>query len=326
MNIDLSVDSSTNAETETETRKEGVDYIVWNGDEYESFIESEDGQKVPKIDERFVEGEMYAFSGFLGWQLGSKIGESELSSAIHDESDDRFPNLAIGQTESGLELENAISPGHYWYRVAGAKDSKDKIKGKFHDKCEEMGIPKNLEVYKRNFPVRQHPESGKQMVTVKEVENKPWENHQVPAQWAEEYAENDGMPPVVMEEPKPEPEPESESESEPEPEFDGKIDVPDDVWESCNTDSARIRSILDHNPGFAALEKSDKVEILTGKPFEFGKSNVYTQLKEWNSESESEPESEPESDGDTVEIDAGELADLRMKAQKYDEIQGLLGN
>jgi len=333
LSFDIDTDDSTNTENNAETRKEGVDFIEYNGVEYENFIECSDGEKVPKIDDRMESAEKYRLAVVLNYKLGPEIGNSEFTSKAYKKGSDAFPNEAIGQFEGmenheDISLEKAFSKGHYYYREMGNGKIKSVMKDAFHAECEKLGVPKNLEVYKRNFPVAQNWITGDDMVTIEENDEKPWENIQIPQEWVNEYG---GLPQVVMDE--------SELESEPEPETTNsgaKLNVPDefeDEYKNTTKDRDKMRILLKCNPEFAKLEKKDKVEIFTSAPFEFGQSNVYGVLKEWNeekeeSESEPEPEPEPETtengDSDTVEIDAGELADLRMKAQKYDEIQAAL--
>lgn len=315
--------STTGTETETTTNTETIEF---QGETYEEWIEV-DGEKIPEISERFTEAEEYRLPVTYSYMMGADIGNSEYPATVYDKDHSEFPNRAIGQTEESAkpDIESAISPGHYFYAVLAANSSgnhpKQEFKEAFHEECEERGIPKNLLVYKKNFPEPEHPDH--EFVTIEEGENS-WNDVNIPKEWQEEYG---GMPTVVMEkqeESEDTLENEESGDSEESEEWDGKFHIPDDTWENCNTDADRMRAILNHNSGFASLEKSEKVEnLLEFEGIDSSKSNIYAVLKDWN-QSDSEKEDSTDSDTDTVEISQERYDELLKAEEKYNDLTDIV--
>lgn len=253
LEIDLATGEAVSNDTETND-DDRADYIQVNGED------------VPIISERFLEGEMYAFATSMAYALGPSVGESEYSSAVYAEDSPNFPNLAIGQSEEtpNGSIETAISPGHFWYRTLAAKSAKTELKGVFYDKLESLGLKEKFDGkvtlldYKMNFPVRDMTAfdygglSG-DFVTIEESEDS-WNNIQIPVEWDEKYG---GLPPVVMEkQAEPEPEPESEPESS-----DTTLSIPEDFTKGLNKTES-ITKALDEFEALRTIEKDRAVQAL----------------------------------------------------------------
>jgi hypothetical protein len=176
---------------------------TWQGDQSVEFIErtDESGEvhTYPKIEERTKEGERYRLSVEMYRRWGPIVGEAEVSSSIFDSDDDRFPNEWVGQTASDPmpSLEDARSPMAYFYRTFAAKGEGEP--GTEAQLAYESVHEFDIEVYQANFPTALHPKDMEtELVPVTEDE-KPWRRLQLPPEWVERFADNDGIPPIKRE-------------------------------------------------------------------------------------------------------------------------------
>ncbi|QLD90374.1 hypothetical protein HWV07_15550 [Natronomonas salina] len=179
-------------------------YITWNGDRIYEYIEvtDRDGEthQFPKIDGRLREGELYRLSHDLYERWGSEIGVSEVNFRRYEPDDDGFPNRWIGQRVGSPEpsLKQAESPRAFYYRtIAGRSHHAPGIEA---EEAFEAACDYSLEVYKANFPTAVNPNDFEIEYVTVEKATEPWHDFQVPPGWANEYADNGGLPPLKRDE------------------------------------------------------------------------------------------------------------------------------
>ncbi len=152
---------------------------------------------------RLSGGEKYAFALLMYAKYGEKMGNVKPTSTVYSQSDDRFPNKSIGQSEEtpGGSWEKAESPLAFLYSRYAAKKAKEAAKDEFYKQVEEETEINpddvTIEDYKASFPVRKavwmdNPEMvrvGKSPIESRT--NKQWEDFYLPVEWVETFGQKD---------------------------------------------------------------------------------------------------------------------------------------
>lgn len=183
---DLSLTSTDHATEESGSSKELIKVTDRNGET----------QRFPKIERRTEAGERFRLCEHIYRYWGPEVGEADVNSAVYQQGDENFPNEWVGQTESDPvpSLEDAQSPKAYFYRMFSARG--ENSPGTRAQQAYEQTHEHDIEAYRANFPQALHPEDLQtELVTIRE-DSRPWEDFQIPPEWAKRFEENGGVPPL----------------------------------------------------------------------------------------------------------------------------------